>query len=224
MGNTVLVISDFYCLTSLQQREILEACMLREVIIWATVPTLVSSAIKDQEVFANLIESHKNGTAAPPTTPPQNQEMNKRLKTTVTPDEGKPVAFPGYANTPARQKLYTNMKQASDMLPDPIDAQAQNAATTNNTDGNKFRSAEWTNINQPRRAKKTGSTPEVPASVATIAIPERQSTRWYHPDHRNLAVSFGNYPSKKVYMHLPEIDGVYIVVETNKSQKVASTL
>ena len=42
----------------------------------------------------------------------------------------------------------------------------------------------------------------------------------YYPDHQNLAVSFGKHPSKKVYMHLREIDGVYDVVETNESQKV----
>ena len=32
------------------------------------------------------------------------------------------------------------------MLPDPIDAQAQTAAATNNTIDNKFQSAEWANI------------------------------------------------------------------------------
>ena len=42
----------------------------------------------------------------------------------------------------------------------------------------------------------------------------------YHPDHRNLAVSFGKHPSQKVYKHLIEIDGVYNVVETNESQEL----
>ena len=72
MGNIVSVTTDFYCLTPLQQREILVACILRESITWATVLTLVSPAIKDQEFLANLIERHKNGTAVPPTTPPRN--------------------------------------------------------------------------------------------------------------------------------------------------------
>ena len=42
----------------------------------------------------------------------------------------------------------------------------------------------------------------------------------YHPDHRNLEVSFGNHPPQKVYKHLSEIDGVYDVVETNESQEL----
>ena len=42
----------------------------------------------------------------------------------------------------------------------------------------------------------------------------------YHPDHQILAVSFGNHPSRKVCMHLRDIDGVYDVVETNKSQRI----
>ena len=43
----------------------------------------------------------------------------------------------------------------------------------------------------------------------------------HHPDHQNLEVSFGQYPSQKVYKHLMEIDGVYDVVETNQSLELA---
>ena len=116
--------------------------MDRELLTWATVSTLASPAIKDQQFLANLIESHKNGTAVPPTTPPRIQETNKRPKIHVTPVKEKPVAFPDYANTPAKRVLYTEMMG----LPDPIDAQAQTAVATNNIIGNKFRSAEWANI------------------------------------------------------------------------------
>ena len=42
----------------------------------------------------------------------------------------------------------------------------------------------------------------------------------YHPDHQALPFSFGKHPSKKVYKHLRDIDRVYDVVETNKSQKM----
>ena len=42
----------------------------------------------------------------------------------------------------------------------------------------------------------------------------------YHPDHRNLKVSFGQHLSQKVYKHLIEIYGVYDVVETNQSQEL----
>ena len=101
MGNTVAITTDFYCLTSPQQRQILEACMLCESLTWATVSTLASPAIKEQQFLANLVESHKNGTVVLPTTPPPNQDANKRPKITVTPAKN-PVGFPGFANTDAR--------------------------------------------------------------------------------------------------------------------------
>ena len=41
----------------------------------------------------------------------------------------------------------------------------------------------------------------------------------YHPDHRNLVVSFGTHSPQKVYKHLNGINGVYDVVETNQSQE-----
>ena len=41
----------------------------------------------------------------------------------------------------------------------------------------------------------------------------------YHPDHRTLVVAFGNHLTQEVYKHLRGIDGVYDVVETNRSQK-----
>ena len=42
----------------------------------------------------------------------------------------------------------------------------------------------------------------------------------YHPYHRRLKVKFGNHLMQRVYKYLNDIDGVYDVVETNKSQKV----
>ena len=42
----------------------------------------------------------------------------------------------------------------------------------------------------------------------------------YHPEYRELAVRWGTYPPRKVYMHLHDIDGVYNVVETNESQRI----
>ena len=42
----------------------------------------------------------------------------------------------------------------------------------------------------------------------------------YHSEHRELAIKWGKYPPRKTYLHLRDIDGVYDVVETNKSQKI----
>ena len=112
MGNAFSATSDFYCLTSQQQREIIEACMLHESFTWAT---------KDREFLANLNEIHKNGTAAPTTPAPQNQGTSKHPKVRVTTDKRKPVAFPSFADTPAKRVLYTEMMQAAERLPDPTE-------------------------------------------------------------------------------------------------------
>ena len=123
--------------------------MLHESLTWATVLAKVYPAIegqvKDREFLANMIEIHKNGTAAPTTPAPQNQGTSKRPK--ITPDKRKPVAFPRFANTPARRVLYPKMMQAAEMMPDLIETQPQTAVATNNTDVNKFQSADWVNIN-----------------------------------------------------------------------------
>ena len=99
--------------------------MLHESLTWATVLAKVYPAIEDQvkntEFLANMINIHKNSTAPLTTPAPNNQGESKRPK--ITPDEGKPVGFPSYANTPARQTLFTEMMQASEKLPDPVEPQ-----------------------------------------------------------------------------------------------------
>ena len=42
----------------------------------------------------------------------------------------------------------------------------------------------------------------------------------YHPEHRELAIQWAKYLARKTYLHLRDIDGVFNVVETNKSQKI----
>ena len=102
----------------------------------AKVYPAIEDQVKDPEFLTNMVEIHKNGIAAPTTPAPQNQGESKRPK--IMPDERKPVAFPSYANTPARVVLFTEMVQAAERLLDPIETQPQTAATTNNTDVNKF--------------------------------------------------------------------------------------
>ena len=94
MGNTVAITTNYYWLIPPQQKQILEACMHHEPITWATVLSKVYPAVKDQQFLADLIESHKNGTAVPPATPPLTQEATKRPNGHITPNEGKPAAFP----------------------------------------------------------------------------------------------------------------------------------
>ena len=42
----------------------------------------------------------------------------------------------------------------------------------------------------------------------------------YHPEHRDLLITWDNMPSKKTYKHLREINGVFDIVETNKSATI----
>ena len=58
----------------------------------------------------------------------------------------KPTAFPDWANTTFRQNLFTHVKQQSELLPDPTDAQAQTASAINNTIGNMHKSTAWANV------------------------------------------------------------------------------
>ena len=44
----------------------------------------------------------------------------------------------------------------------------------------------------------------------------------YHPEHRELAIQWAQYPARKTYQHLRDIDGVFDVVETNEARKLAS--
>ena len=121
--------------------------MLRESITWATVATLASTAIKDRQFLANLIKSHKSGTAVLPATSPLNQELTKRPNGHITPNEGDPVVFPGWANSSVKQRLYTETEEASKLLPNSIDAQASTVAAVNNMEENKFQSTTWVQLN-----------------------------------------------------------------------------
>ena len=147
MGNSFLAISNFYCLSSRHQREILEACMRHELITWVTVSTQVYPAFKDQEFLANLMTSHKNGTAAPTTPASQPQETYKRPKIEVTPEELKPAAVPNFAATNAQRQLLAAFMQIPAMIPVPIETKTQKVAAINNTDGNKYKSADWAQLN-----------------------------------------------------------------------------
>ena len=118
--------------------------MDKESLTWAAVSTLAALAFKDNEFLANLIESHKNGTAVPPSTPLPNPDGKKRAKIEVTPAET-PIAFPSFFNTPERQAVFTEMMQKAARCPDPTDAQAKTAAEVNTTAGNKYKSAAWAN-------------------------------------------------------------------------------
>ena len=146
MGNTNAITNNFYCLTDQQQRKILESCMHHESITWARVAALASLRVKDQQFLTNLIKSHKNGTAVPTTPASQDQGMNKRPNAHIIPEVMKPAAFLDWANTDAGRNFFTRVMQQSELLPNPMDAQAQTAAAINNTIGNMYKSTAWANV------------------------------------------------------------------------------
>ena len=92
MGNTLAISNDFHLLPPPQQQQVLEECMLHESISWSQVAYDASHRLTDEKFLAAAINRHKNGTAALPPTPLQNQGTNKRPKTSITPEEGKPPA------------------------------------------------------------------------------------------------------------------------------------
>ena len=79
--------------------------MHHESIIWATVIHQVYPAINDKKFLSNLIKNHKNGTNVPATPASLTQEMFKRHKPTVTPEELKPAVVPNFATTDAQRQL-----------------------------------------------------------------------------------------------------------------------
>ena len=143
MGNEISVSSDFYSLSYQKQWEILESCMCHESITWANVLHQVYPAIKDKEFLSNLIENHKNGTNVLSAPASLTQEMFKRHKPMVTPEDLKPTVVPNFATTDIQWQLLTAFMQLPAMNPAPIDAQTTVGAVINNIDGNKFRTAEW---------------------------------------------------------------------------------
>ena len=119
--------------------------MHHELINWTTVLSKVYPAVKDQQFLANLIESHENGTAVPPVTPPLSQEASKSPNDHIAPNEGKPAAFPDY-NCSAKRRLYTEPEEAAQLVPDPIDAPAQTAIAINTTISNMHKNTAWANV------------------------------------------------------------------------------
>ena len=119
--------------------------MLHELITWATVLSKIYPAIEDKEFLVNLIKSHKNGTNTPATPPSRTQVTYKRPKINVTLEEMKLAAFPSSVNTDGKLQLYMTFMQT--MIPAPIETQTPNAAAINNTDGNKYKSAAWAQLN-----------------------------------------------------------------------------
>ena len=109
--------------------------------------TKVYPTFKDQEFLANLIESHKNGTAALTTPASQPQETYKRSKIEVTPEELKPAAVLNFAVTNAQRQLLAAFMQIPTKIIAPIETQTPKAAAINNTDGNKYKSADWAQLN-----------------------------------------------------------------------------
>ena len=96
--------------------------MRHESITWATVLHQVYPAIKDKEFLSNLIENHKNGTNLPSTPASLLQEVFKRHKPTVTPEDQKPAAVPNLAMTDVQRQLFAAFMQLPAMNPAPIDA------------------------------------------------------------------------------------------------------
>ena len=120
MGNAISASTDFHSLSYQKQREILESCMRHESITWANVLAQLYPDIKDKEFLSNLIESYKNSTNVPLTPASLPQEMFKRHKPTVTPEDQKPAAVPNLAMTDVQRQLFTAFMQLPAMNPAPI--------------------------------------------------------------------------------------------------------
>ena len=106
MGNTQAISNNFYLISPPQQQEILEEYMHNKLISWAAVSTDAAHRINDTEFLVNLIESHKNGTAALPSTPLPSLEGKKRAKISASPVR-RAIVFPDGVKTPDQQQLYT---------------------------------------------------------------------------------------------------------------------
>ena len=119
--------------------------MHHESINWATVLSKVYPAVRDQQYLADLIESHNNGTAVPPVTPPVTQEPPKRSNGDISPDDGKPAAVPA-CNCSAKQRLYKELEEAAQLVPNPMDASAPPAAAINTMIGNMHKNTAWANV------------------------------------------------------------------------------
>ena len=105
----------------------------------------VYPAIEDQEFLVNLIKNHKNGTNIPATPASRTQETSKRPKINVTPKELKPAAFLSFITTDAKRQLYITFMQA--MMPALFETQTPKVPAINNTDGDKYKSVAWAQLN-----------------------------------------------------------------------------
>ena len=81
-------------------------------------PTLPS--YQGQRVLSNLIKNYKNGTNVPSTPASLIQEMSKRHKPTITPEDLKPAAVPNLAMIDVHRQLFTAFMQLTAMNPTPI--------------------------------------------------------------------------------------------------------
>ena len=119
--------------------------MYHKSITWATVLEKVYSGIKDHQFLTDLIDSHKHGTAAPVTLPPQYWDQHKRPKTQtrVTPDEKKPTAFPSCVDTKGKRELLTTFLWVAGMIPTLGETHPPKAAAVTNTEGNQYKNADW---------------------------------------------------------------------------------
>ena len=112
--------------------------MRHESITWANVLAQLYPNIKDKEFLSNLIENYKNGTNVPSTPSSLIQEMSKRHKPTIVPEDLKPAAVPNLAMTNVQRQLCTAFMQLPAMNPAPINQQTTVGAAINNIDGNKL--------------------------------------------------------------------------------------
>ena len=107
MGNAQSASVNFLSLSYQTQREILESCMHHKLIAWANVLAQLYLDIKDKEFLSNLIENYKNGTNVPSTPVSLIQEMYKRQKTVIAPEDLKPAGVPNFAMTDVQRQLFT---------------------------------------------------------------------------------------------------------------------
>ena len=122
--------------------------MRHESITWANNLAKLYPDIKDKEYVSNLIENYENSTNVLMTPASLVQEMSKRQKTVITPEDLKPAALPNLAMTDVQWQLFIAiLAQLPVVSPVPINEQTTAEAAINNIDGNSMQSTEWTQRN-----------------------------------------------------------------------------